>query len=62
MTSFEKNRHFIVLIENGFCTETEVIEGFQRLINAKILRHLPDKYVQAATKLIETGYCIRGGE
>lgn len=62
MTSLEKNRHFVIMIETGFCQEMEIIEGFQRLINTKALKHLPDKFIQAATRLIETGYCTRGGE
>ena len=62
MISLEKNRVFIAMAEYGFCDEMEIINGFQRLINTKALKHLPDKYIQAATKLIETGYCMRGGE
>lgn len=62
MTALEKNRLFVGMIEHGFCTEMEIIEGFQRLINSKALKCLPEKYLLTATRLIEAGYCMKGGE
>lgn len=62
MTNFEKNRLFVIAMENGFCGEPEIVQGFQSLINANLLKFLPNKFVHAAIRLIETGYCIRGGE
>lgn len=53
---------FIIAYENGELTETEIINGFQELINSGLVWQLQGMYRRMASRLIEAGYCTPKGE
>lgn len=48
---------FIVAYESGECSEDEIIEGFQMLIDSGIVWKLQGHYGRTAARLIEEGVC-----
>lgn len=50
---------FIIAYESGECTEEEVVEGFQHLINNGLAWTLQGSYGRTAMSLINAGYCTR---
>ena len=48
---------FIMAYEGGSCTDEEVIEGFQVLIDTGLVWQLQGHYGRTATALIEAGHC-----
>jgi hypothetical protein len=49
---------FIIRYENGECTEEEMIEGFQQLIDSGMAWKLQGMYGRQAARLIEAGLCV----
>ena len=50
---------FIMDFEDGRCTDEQVIEGFQHLIDTRLVWKLQGSYGRAAESLIQQGYCTR---
>ena len=48
---------FIMAFENGECTEEEIIDGFQELINSGTVWKLQGSYGRMARQLIDAGFC-----
>lgn len=48
---------FIIEFEDGNCTEEEVIEGFQHLIDTGLCWQLQGSYGRTASALIQAGHC-----
>jgi hypothetical protein len=50
-----KTTDFVIAFESGECTEEEVIEGFQLLLNEGILFQLQGSYGRAGIELLKAG-------
>lgn len=48
---------FIISYESGLLNESEIIEGFQHLINSGVVWNLQGSYGRMAQQLIEIGFC-----
>ena len=46
---------FIMDYESGNCTEEEIAEGFQQLIDSRLIFQLQGSYLRAAQQLIDAG-------
>lgn len=49
--------NFIIAYENGECTEDEIVEGFQAMIDDRSVWSLQGHYGRTAASLIEAGLC-----
>ena len=50
---------FIIAFENGDCSEQEVIEGFQNLVDTGLAWQLQGSYGRMARRLLEAGEITR---
>jgi hypothetical protein len=48
---------FIMAYETGELSETQIIRGFQKLIDTEVVWHLQGSYQRMAVHLIEEGHC-----
>ncbi len=48
---------FIIDFESGTLSDDAIIDGFQMLIDTKVIYSLQGSYQRAAKKLIDQGYC-----
>ncbi len=48
---------FILDFESGELDETEIVEGFQHLIDSGIVWQLQGSYGRMAARLIDSGHC-----
>ena len=48
---------FILAYESGECTDQEIIDGFQDLIDSGMAFQLQGSYGRMAMALIDAGYC-----
>lgn len=48
---------FLIKFESGACSEEEIIEGFQNLINSGTINHLQGSYGRTAHQLVQAGLC-----
>lgn len=54
----DKNLDFIINYESGLCSEDEIIEGFQSLVDSGIVWELQGSYQRMAIDLINQGLII----